>query len=74
MSTKVAEACPSCTTPAAPKDSPIAVEYEMHELVVKMWRYVCECGNVWANAAQRSHNEQAVNSAITAASNRSIYS
>jgi len=47
----------------------MAVEYKSYDLVVKFWRYVCGCSNVWANLAQRQHNDRTFNQAIDRASN-----
>jgi hypothetical protein len=53
-------------TVMAPVDKTIPVEYGYHTVAVRMWRYMCHCGNVWANSAQRIHNEHEMNKAIAA--------
>lgn len=57
MSTKVMEPCPTCTVKVMPTDKALAVEVGMGvDVPVRMWRYKCPCGWVWANYDQRTHN------------------
>lgn len=69
MPTKVSESCKLCGISVVPTDKAMAVEYKSYDLVVKFWRYVCGCSNVWANLAQRQHNDRTFNQAIDRASN-----
>lgn len=54
---KIPAACPACEGTSEPTDSAVPIEGE--SFVLKLWRYVCgHCGYIWANDAQRKHNEQ----------------
>lgn len=64
MATKVTENCPVCSTPVMPETA--TVFFEQYNVPVAVWRYRCDCGNVWANQAQRVHNEQAFKKARNA--------
>lgn len=57
VSTKVSEKCPQCTTDVMPRDKTIRNEKTWKYLW--LWFYECEsCEWVWANSAQRKHNER----------------
>ena len=58
MSTKVTENCPSCGNTCFPTDKAVSYESSWGEFSVKIWRYVCNCGWVWANDRQREHNHE----------------
>lgn len=57
MSTKYSENCSHCHTSVSPTDTAVAVDTRWGTIPVKVWRYVCACGHVWANEAQRKHND-----------------
>ena len=60
MSTKVSEKCPKCDSPTRPTDNRVFVDAQ--EGYFGFWRYECEtCHWVWANDAQRKHNEHQAN-------------
>lgn len=58
MSTKVLVPCPECATPTPPTDRAVPVDSPYGTFPVRLWRYVCQsCPWVWANDAQREHND-----------------
>lgn len=58
MSTKVPEPCPLCGVATLPEEKTVAIENAVGQYPVKLWRYRCICGWVWANGAQRIHNQE----------------
>jgi hypothetical protein len=58
MSTKLQAPCPRCDTLVMPTDKVVAVPSSdfVGTYPVKLWRYVCDCGYIWANELQRKHN------------------
>ena len=57
MSTKVMESCPKCKADTHPTDASVHVKTK--QVYVSFWRYNCPgCNWVWANEAQRKHNQK----------------
>lgn len=65
--TTVREYCPECGIETASIDRAIAIDSAYGEFPVRLRRYACSCGWVWANEAQRKHNEGAYRKARKAA-------
>jgi hypothetical protein len=57
MSTKQKDTCVHCKSDVLPTDAVVRMESQYGTFPVILWRYICECGNIWANEAQRRHNE-----------------
>lgn len=60
MSTKVAEPCPLCGMPTLPEEKSVVYNTQHGDAPLRLWRYRCareEPEWLWANAAQRRHNE-----------------
>jgi hypothetical protein len=55
VSTKYPESCKKCQSATMPIDTLMKVPGMFYP--VPFWRYECPCGEVWANDAQRTHNQ-----------------